>query len=455
MTLVNTILAFLVAILILVTVHELGHFLVARWCGVKVLRFSVGFGPVLLSKRLGSDQTEWVLAALPLGGYVRMLDGRESDVPPALRHRSFDAQPVIKRMAIVFAGPVVNLVLAAVIYTGLNLYGVTELRPVIDTPTAGSPAADAGLSARNLLLAVNEKTVATWSELQLKVLDQVLSKAQSFTLTAQNNDGEISQRVLDLVHQPQGLSDADVLVQLGLRLYRAPIAPVIGTLQPGKPAEIAGLRTGDLIQAVNGNSVSDWSSFVEIVRLSAGRALSVNVLRDGSSLSLSVIPEQIEEGGLRIGRVGVGPNVSGLPDPSLQVTVEYSLAQAAANGIRRTGSGALLSLRMMGKMLVGELSWRNLSGPVTIADYAGRSARISLLAYLSFLAMISISLGVLNLLPIPLLDGGHLMYYSVELVTGVPVSEKVAEWGQKLGILVLGCLMVFALFNDLNRLVSG
>ena len=384
-----------------------------------------------------------------------MLDGRESDVPPALRHRSFDAQPVIKRMAIVFAGPVVNLVLAAVIYTGLNLYGVTELRPVIDTPTAGSPAADAGLSARNLLLAVNDEPVATWSELQLKVLDQVLSKAQSFTLTVQNNDGEISQRVLDLVHQPQGLSDADVLVQLGLRLYRAPIAPVIGTLQPGKPAEIAGLRTGDLIQAVNGNSVSDWSSFVEIVRLSAGRALSVNVLRDGSSLSLSVIPEQIEEGGLRIGRVGVGPNVSGLPDPSLQVTVEYSLAQAAANGIRRTGSGALLSLRMMGKMLVGELSWRNLSGPVTIADYAGRSARISLLAYLSFLAMISISLGVLNLLPIPLLDGGHLMYYSVELVTGVPVSEKVAEWGQKLGILVLGCLMVFALFNDLNRLVSG
>ncbi len=455
MTLVNTILAFLVAILILVTVHELGHFLVARWCGVKVLRFSVGFGPVLLSKRLGSDQTEWVLAALPLGGYVRMLDGRESDVPPALRHRSFDAQPVIKRMAIVFAGPVVNLVLAAVIYTGLNLYGVTELRPVIDTPTAGSPAADAGLSARNLLLAVNDEPVATWSELQLKVLDQVLSKAQSFTLTVQNNDGEISQRVLDLVHQPQGLSDADVLVLLGLRLYRAPIAPVIGALQPGKPAEIAGLRTGDLIQAVNGNSVSDWSSFVEIVRLSAGRALSVNVLRDGSSLSLSVIPEQIEEGGGRIGRVGVGPNVSVLVDPSLQVTVEYSLAQAAANGIRRTGSGALLSLRMMGKMLVGELSWRNLSGPVTIADYAGRSARISLLAYLSFLAMISISLGVLNLLPIPLLDGGHLMYYSFELVTGVPVSEKVAEWGQKLGILVLGCLMVFALFNDLNRLVSG
>ncbi len=455
MTLVNTILAFLVAILILVTVHELGHFLVARWCGVKVLRFSVGFGPVLLSKRLGSDQTEWVLAALPLGGYVRMLDGRESDVPPALRHRSFDAQPVIKRMAIVFAGPVVNLVLAAVIYTGLNLYGVTELRPVIDTPTSGSPAAGAGLSARSLLLAVNDEPVATWSELQLKVLDQVLSKAQSFTLTVQNNDGEISQRVLDLVHQPQGLSDADVLVLLGLRLYRAPIAPVIGALQPGKPAEIAGLRTGDLIQAVNGNPVSDWSSFVEIVRLSAGRALSVNLLRNGSSLSLSVIPEQIEEGGLRIGRVGVGPNVSGLSDPSLQVTVEYSLAQAAANGIRRTGSGALLSLRMMGKMLVGELSWRNLSGPVTIADYAGRSARISLLAYLSFLAMISISLGVLNLLPMPLLDGGHLMYYSIEMVTGVPVSEKVAEWGQKLGILVLGFLMVFALFNDLNRLVSG
>ena len=237
MMLATTILAFLAAILVLVTVHELGHYLVARWCGVKILRFSVGFGQALISRRFGVDQTEWVLAAIPLGGYVRMLDSREGDVPPELRHRSFDAQPVVKRMAIVFAGPLVNLVLAAFIYAGLSMYGVAEWRPVIGEPVAGSRAAESGLVAGSTVLAVNDDPVSTWSELQLKVLDQALAKADAVTLTLRNPVGERLSRTLELGSEVRGLSDTDVLAQLGLRLFRPPIAPVIGTLHElDKPA---------------------------------------------------------------------------------------------------------------------------------------------------------------------------------------------------------------------------
>jgi regulator of sigma E protease len=455
MTLATTILAFLAAILVLVTVHELGHYLVARWCGVKIVRFSVGFGHALISRRFGIDQTEWVLAAIPLGGYVRMLDSREGDVPPELRHRSFDAQPVLTRMAIVFAGPLVNLVLAAFIYAGLSMYGVAEWRPVIGEPAVGSRAAESGLVAGSTVLAVNDDPVSTWSEFQLKVLDQALAKADAVTLTLRNPVGERQSRMLELRSEARGLSDADVLAQLGLRLFRPPIAPVIGTLQPGKPAANAGLQAGDRIQTVGGKPVQDWTAFVELVRQSSDEFVNLSLLRGATLLTVSIRPEQIEEGGKKIARIGVGPLLTEEPDTRFQITVRHDLVSALGEGIARTASGALLSLRMMGKMLVGELSWRNLSGPVTIADYAGKSARISLVAYLSFLAMISISLGVLNLLPIPLLDGGHLMYYSAELLTGAPVPEKIAEWGQKVGILVLGCLMAFAFFNDLNRLFSG
>lgn len=455
MTLATTILAFLGAILLLVTVHEFGHYLVARWFGVRILRFSVGFGHALISRRFGRDQTEWVLAAIPLGGYVRMLDSREGDVPPELRHRSFDAQPVLTRMAIVFAGPLVNLVLAALIYAGLGMYGVVEWRPVIAEPPAGSQAAESGLTAGSTVLAVNGDRVSTWSEFQLKVLDQTLAKADAVTLTLRDSFGERQIRGLELNTRSHDLSDADVLTQLGLRLFRPLVPPVIGTLQPGKPAAGAGLRVGDRVQTVDGNPVEDWAELVELVRQSSGEIVTLSLLRETALLTVAIRPERLEEGGKKIARIGVGPLRSGEPDARFQIIVRHDPVSALGDGVQRTASGAWLSLRMMGKMLIGELSWRNLSGPVTIADYAGKSARVSLVAYLSFLAMISISLGVLNLLPIPLLDGGHLMYYSAELLTGSPVPEKIAELGQKAGILVLGCLMAFAFFNDLNRLFSG
>jgi regulator of sigma E protease len=297
--------------------------------------------------------------------------------------------------------------------------------------------------------------VSTWSEFQLKVLDQTLAKADAVTLTLRDSVGERQIRGLELDNRSHELSDADVLTQLGLRLFRPLVPPVIGTLQPGKPAAGAGLRVGDRVQTVDGNPVEDWAELVELVRQSSGEIVTLSLLRETALLTVAIRPERLEEGGKKIARIGVGPLRSGEPDARFQIIVRHDPVSALGDGVQRTASGAWLSLRMMGKMLIGELSWRNLSGPVTIADYAGKSARVSLVAYLSFLAMISISLGVLNLLPIPLLDGGHLMYYSAELLTGSPVPEKIAELGQKAGILVLGCLMAFAFFNDLNRLFSG
>jgi regulator of sigma E protease len=446
--------AFAVALGILIVVHEFGHYLVARWSGVKVLRFSVGFGRPLLTRRLGRDGTEWVLAAFPLGGYVKMLDEREAPVAPAELPRAFNRQPVGKRFAIVAAGPLANFLLAILFYWGLNVYGVDELKPLLSSPAAGTVAQAAGFEEGELVLNVDGKPVATWQDLRWEILQHALEK-RPVDLETLNERREINRRRLDLSGLDTEKLEEDLQHQLGLRPLRPRLPAVVGKVAPGSVAEAAGLRTGDLVVAADGTPIAGWADLVSLIREAPGRSVQLEWERDGARLSAEVVPSEVQEGGRRIGRIGVGVREDPAARDSLVIRMRYGPVDALGKAISQTWETATFTLSILGKMLTGEVSWRNLSGPVTIADYAGQSARLGPTHYIKFLALISISLGVLNLLPIPILDGGHLMYYLVEIVKGGPVSERAMEIGQQVGLALLVLLMAFAFYNDINRLISG
>jgi regulator of sigma E protease len=454
MSLLFTVAAFVVALGVLVVIHEFGHYLVARICGVKVLRFSVGFGKALWSRRSGPDRTEWVIAALPLGGYVKMLDEREGPVAPHELHRAFNRMNIRRRIAIVVAGPLANFVLAIVIYWGLFLNGVQEVKPVVGAPDRGSIAADSGLTRGETILKLNGEPVASWQDLRWKLL-QLAVERHPVQLDAVDARGAPTSRTLDLARFDLQKLEGDPLVALGLRLYRPDIPPVIGRVEPGEPAEAAGLRGGDRIRAVDGREMHSWDEVVAAVQAHPGDPLRMRVARDATELEITVHPATVQQNGAKLGRIGAAVRVDPEAMKGLMTVVRYGPAPAMRMALARTWDTSMFSLKILGKMLVGEVSWKNLSGPVTIADYAGQSARLGLAAYVAFLALISISLGVLNLLPIPLLDGGHLLYYLVELIKGSPVSERVMELGQRLGLTVLLFLMVFALYNDINRQLAG
>jgi regulator of sigma E protease len=454
MSLLFTVAAFVVALGVLVVIHEFGHYLVARICGVKVLRFSVGFGKALWTRRSGPDRTEWVIAALPLGGYVKMLDEREGPVAPHELHRAFNRMNIWRRIAIVVAGPLANFVLAIVIYWGLFLNGVQEVKPVVGAPDRGSIAADSGLTRGETILKLNGEPVASWQDLRWKLL-QLAVERHPVQLDAVDARGAPTSRTLDLARFDLQQLEGDPLVALGLRLYRPDIPPVIGRVEPGEPAEAAGLRGGDRIRAVDGREMHSWDEVVAAVQAHPGDPLRMRVARDATELEITVRPATVQQNGAKLGRIGAAVRVDPEAMKGLMTVVRYGPASAMRMALARTWDTSVFSLKILGKMLVGEVSWKNLSGPVTIADYAGQSARLGLAAYVAFLALISISLGVLNLLPIPLLDGGHLLYYLVELIKGSPVSERVMELGQRLGLTVLLFLMVFALYNDINRQLAG
>jgi regulator of sigma E protease len=454
MSLLFTVAAFVVALGVLVVIHEFGHYLVARICGVKVLRFSVGFGKALWTRRSGPDRTEWVIAALPLGGYVKMLDEREGPVAPHELHRAFNRMNIRRRIAIVVAGPLANFVLAIVIYWGLFLNGVQEVKPVVGAPDRGSIAADSGLTRGETILKLNGEPVASWQDLRWKLL-QLAVERHPVQLDAVDARGAPTSRTLDLARFDLQKLEGDPLVALGLRLYRPDIPPVIGRVEPGEPAEAAGLRGGDRIRAVDGREMHSWDEVVAAVQAHPGDPLRMRVARDATELEITVHPATVQQNGAKLGRIGAAVRVDPEAMKGLMTVVRYGPAPAMRMALARTWDTSMFSLKILGKMLVGEVSWKNLSGPVTIADYAGQSARLGLAAYVAFLALISISLGVLNLLPIPLLDGGHLLYYLVELIKGSPVSERVMELGQRLGLTVLLFLMVFALYNDINRQLAG
>jgi len=454
MSFVQTVVAFIVALGVLIVVHEYGHYLVARACKVKVLRFSVGFGRPLATWRLGPDRTEWVLAAIPFGGYVKMLDEREGPVEPAELARAFNRQSVWKRFAIVIAGPLFNFVFAVLVYAGLFMYGLPEARPILGAPPAGTLAAAAGVHAGDTVRAIDGEPIATWQELRWRVLQAALQR-QSAQLETLDERGHIAMVALDLSGFPSADVETDVLEKIGLRLYRPPLEPVLGQVLPGGAAERAGLMSGDRILRVDGSPIENWDAFVNAIRSHPGGELSIAFERAGSEHRAQVVPDAVSAGNARIGRIGAGPRQPEGYAEKLVIRVQHGPLASLGRAAAKTADIALFSLKMLGKMLIGEVSWRHLSGPVTIADFAGQSASLGWVSYLTFLALISISLGVLNLLPIPLLDGGHLMYYAIEIIKGRPVSERFMELGQRVGLALLLVMMAFAFYNDLNRLLTG
>jgi regulator of sigma E protease len=454
MSLVHTIIAFVVALGVLIVVHEYGHYLAARLCNVRVLRFSVGFGRPIATWRLGRDATEWCLAAIPFGGYVKMLDEREAPVEPQERHRAFNRQGVGKRILIVVAGPVFNFLFAIAVYAGLYMHGLPEARPVLAQPAAGTLAARAGFAAGDTVRSIEGETIATWQDMRWRVLQGALQK-EALRFEVAGTSGEVSVRLLDLRAFPSDDVESDALERMGLRLYRPPLDPVLGRVVAGGAAERAGLRAGDRVLEAGGKPVAAWHALVQAIRAHPRLVLPLLVERDGVRLRIDVLPDEAKDNGQRIGRIGAEPRIPAADADRIVVRIGYGPLESLGKALAKTWDISTFSLRMLGKMLVGEVSWKHLSGPVTIADYAGQSAQMGWLAYATFLALISISLGVLNLLPIPLLDGGHLLYYFAEIIKGSPVSERAMELGQRVGLALLIVIMAFAFYNDLNRLFSG
>ncbi|HEY6897228.1 MAG TPA: RIP metalloprotease RseP [Rhodocyclaceae bacterium] len=442
---------FIVALGVLVTIHELGHFLAAQVCGVKVLRFSVGFGRALYTRQCGRDQTEWVVAAIPLGGYVRMLDEREGEVAPHEAHRAFNRQSLSRKALVVVAGPAANLLFAVLFYWLMFVLGVDELRPVVALPAAGTPAAVAGVPEGATIKAVDGETTLSWTDTRIALLEGITTH-RPIKLDVETESGASASYTLEIPADISTHPDQDLGKQLGLMLYRPSPRPVIGDVKPRSAAAEAGLKSGDEIVEIDGSAIHQWSQVVEAIRGGAGKQIALAIRRDGEVRTIKLTPRAEEEGGKTIGRMGAMVKI----DPALQArlftVIRYDPLTAVGKALAQTWDTIRISLVMMGRMVTGAISWRNLSGPVAIADYAGQSAALGIVQYLRFLALISVSLGVLNLLPVPVLDGGHLMYYLAEFFKGSPVSERSLEIGQRLGLVLLGLLMAGALYNDLVRL---
>jgi regulator of sigma E protease len=453
---IYSIVAFIVAIGILVTVHEFGHFWVARKLGVKVLRFSVGFGKPLWMKKWGVDQTEYVIAAIPFGGYVKMLDEREGEVEKHELSRAFNQKSVWRRIAIVVAGPAFNFLFAILAYYLIFLFGIDGVKPVIGEINNPSPAYTAGVQQGDLILAVNGIETASWERARFAMLEEAVS-AEQIILQVQGRDLQIHDKVIDI--RELGLlkeEKINLLRDLGISAWRPDIPPIIAEVLPDGAARQAGLLAEDKVISLNHVVIVNATQWVNLIRANAETEMALRVLRDGEEVELTITPRSRTEGGETYGYIGVRNRIE-VPESvrrEMMVTERYGPLQGIVEAVDKTWRMTWLTLRVLGKLVTGEASIKNLSGPITIAHYAGVSARIGLEPFLGFLAIISISLGVLNLLPVPMLDGGHLFYYLVEVFKGSPVSEQTEIIGQKIGILLLFGLMSIAVYNDLLRLVE-
>ncbi len=455
MTFFSTLVAFVVALGLLIVFHEFGHYLVARWCGVKVMRFSIGFGHPLLRKRWGKDETEWVVAAFPLGGYVKMLDEREDEVAPEDLTRSFNRKPVAHRFAIVAAGPIANFLLAIVLYWLLFMLGVSGMKPIVGPVTPATPAEFANFKMGETITKIGAESVATWQDARWLLLSHAVERSPSVTVETLSKEGEVASHRLDLSGIEADDLDADFLKKIGLSVYQPAMKPIVAQVVSDSAGNRAGLLAGDEILAVNGKKITLWEELVQQIRVSPGIPLTLEIRRGATVIDIEVIPDAHTESGEKIGKIGIGPQIDRNELEKLLVEISYPAGTAMVRAINKTWETSVFTLRMLWKMVAGEVSWKNVSGPITIADYAGKSAQMGLSSYMAFLALISISLGVLNLLPIPMLDGGHLMYYVIEIVKGSPLSVRATEIGQQVGMLLLFSLMAFAIYNDVSRLISS
>ncbi|MDF9616112.1 sigma E protease regulator RseP [Pseudomonas entomophila] len=450
MTALYMIIGTLVALGVLVTFHEFGHFWVARRCGVKVLRFSVGFGTPLLRWH-DRHGTEFVVAAIPLGGYVKMLDEREGEVPPALVEQSFNRKSVRQRIAIVAAGPIANFLLAILFFWFIAMLGTQQVRPVIGAVETGSLAATAGLGVGQEIVSVDGKPTNGWSAVNLQLVRR-LGESGTLRVGVLDEGATVErQHAIQLNHWLKGVDEPDPIQSLGLRPWRPAVEPVLAEIDPKGPAAAAGLKTGDKLLALDGAVLGDWQQVVDAVRARPESKVSLRIERDGAQLEVPVTLARKGEGQASGGYLGAGVKAAQWPAQMLR-EVSYGPLEAVGEGLSRTWSMSVLTLESLKKMLFGELSVKNLSGPITIAKVAGASAQSGVGDFLNFLAYLSISLGVLNLLPIPVLDGGHLLFYLIEWARGRPLSDRVQGWGVQIGISLVVGVMLLALINDLGRL---
>ncbi len=450
----SSLLWFLIAIGVLVTVHEFGHFWVARRLGVRVLRFSVGFGRPLWRWQRSPEDTEYVVAAIPLGGYVKMLDEREGEVPERLLSQAFNRQPVGSRIAIVAAGPLFNFAFAILAYWLVFVMGVEGLRPVVDQVEPDSPAAAAGLRHGDEIVAVDGNGTPTMNSVLQALLYRAI-EGNSATLLVRDRQGIERHLTLSLPAVGEKAGTPDLLREVGITPLRPRLEPVIDQVVQESPAARAGMQSGDRVVAVDGRAITSWGELVEEIQGHPGRPLLLTVERSGGRVELQVTPEVVttEEG--ESGRIGAAVALpqGGLP-PEFRAMQQYSPLAAIGAALQKSWEMSAMTLRMLGKMLTGQASLENVSGPITIAQYAGYSAASGVAQFIGFLAIISISLGIINLFPVPLLDGGHLLYYLIELVKGSPLSEQAQVVGQQIGIALLVSLMTLAFYNDIVRLLK-
>lgn len=441
--------AFIVALGVLITVHEFGHFWVARRCGVRVERFSIGFGKALW-RRTDKQGTEFVIALIPLGGYVKMLDERVEPVIPELRHTAFNNKTIGQRAAVIAAGPVANFLFAIFAYWLVFIIGVPGVRPVVGEITANSIAASAQIAPGMELKAVDGIETPDWDAVRLQLVDKIGDEQTTLSVAPFGSDSR-QQKTLDLRNWAFEPDKQDPVASLGIQPRGAQIESVLAEVQPGSAASKAGLQAGDRIVKVDGQAITQWMTFVTLVRDNPGTPLALEIERQGTSLSLTLIPDTKPGSGKDEGFAGVVPKVIPLPDEYKTVR-QYGPFDAVVEATGKTWQLMKLTVSMLGKLITGDVKLNNLSGPISIAQGAGMSAEFGLIYYLMFLALISVNLGIINLFPLPVLDGGHLLFLAIEKLKGGPVSERVQDFSYRIGSILLVLLMGLALFNDFSRL---
>lgn len=448
------VISFIVAISILIAVHEFGHFWVARKLGVKVLRYSIGFGKPIWSKTSKIDDTEYVVASIPLGGYVKMLDEREGEVQIDERHRAFNNQSVAKRFAIVFAGPAFNFIFAIFAYWLMFVIGVTGVKPIIGEVADKTPAAYAEFKSGEEIIAIDGKQTPIW-DVAMQALLPGMIQHRELNVEVLTEQGLKANRTIDFGKVKHEIEPEVFFKIVGFYPWRPAIKATVGQVLEGSPAEKAGLIKGDKILSIDKIDIKDWFALVDYVSNRPQQELILLIDRNKQIIEKKLVTGIAKVEGKEVGRIGIGPAEIGKYPEHMKVLYQYGALDAIGQSVQNTWDNSALMLNMLWKIVTGEVSLKNLSGPINIAVYAGQSASAGIARFLDFLAIVSISLGILNLLPIPILDGGHLMYYVVEIIKGRPVSEQTEEMGQRIGIAILIMLMSLAFYNDILRLLNN